>query len=62
MFSLDIAILTWLTGTFSSWCTIGGLLTKFIPTAIIGVYGTKAITDIISIKKGTYKDVSKTKR
>jgi len=62
MFSLDIAILTWIINTVSSWFTLQGMVSSFLPTAIIGVYGTKAITDIINIKKGTYKDVSKTKR
>ena len=62
MFSLDIAILSWLTNTFKSWCTIQGMVGGFLPTAIISIYGTKAITDIIGIKRGTYKDVSKAKR
>lgn len=62
MFSLDILVWTWLTGTFTSWCTIGGLIGKFLPTAIITVYGTKTVADIVAIKNGTYSSETKYKK
>lgn len=61
MFGLDLAIWGFLTSTVANWFTLNGMITSFLPTAIIAVYGVRAATEI-KIARSESKGVSKTKR